>query len=64
MMAIEQIWERYRPVLLPFIRRRVPDEATAEDILQEVFVRVVAGWIRCATAAGWRAGCSRSRAIS
>ena len=43
MMAIEQIWERYRPVLLPFIRRRVPDEATAEDILQEVFVRVVAG---------------------
>ncbi len=43
MMAIEQIWEMYRPVLLPFIRRRVPDEATAEDILQEVFLRVVAG---------------------
>ena len=41
-MVIEKIWKTYRPVLLPFIRRRTPDEATAEDILQEVFLRVVA----------------------
>ena len=37
---IEQAWERYSRRLGDFIRSRVADEAEAEDILQEVFIRV------------------------
>jgi RNA polymerase sigma factor (sigma-70 family) len=46
-MAIEQdqriteVVKRERPRLLNFIRRRVPDPGDAEDILQEVFYRLV-----------------------
>ncbi len=36
----EQIWEAFHIPLLQFIRKRVPDEATAEDLLQEVFLKV------------------------
>ncbi len=36
----EAIWERYNRQLLAFIRSRVADEAEAEDLLQEVFVRI------------------------
>jgi RNA polymerase sigma-70 factor (ECF subfamily) len=37
---LEGIWERYSLRLGAFIRSRVADEAEAEDILQEVFIRV------------------------
>ena len=36
----EQAWEAFHAPLLQFIRRRVPDEATAEDVLQEVFLKI------------------------
>lgn len=36
----EQAWEAFHAPLLQFIRRRVPDEATAEDLLQEVFLKI------------------------
>ena len=37
---LEALWEQYCHRLLAFIRRRVSDEADAEDILQEVFIRI------------------------
>lgn len=37
---LEPIWEEYCCRLLAFIRRRVGDERDAEDILQDVFLRV------------------------
>ncbi len=36
----ENLWERYNRQLLAFIRSRVSDDAEAEDLLQEVFVRI------------------------
>jgi RNA polymerase sigma-70 factor (ECF subfamily) len=36
----EQAWEAFHIPLQQFIRRRVADEATAEDILQEVFLKI------------------------
>jgi RNA polymerase sigma-70 factor (ECF subfamily) len=41
--AIQQfdaLWDRYNRQLLAFIRSRVSDDAAAEDLLQEVFVRI------------------------
>jgi RNA polymerase sigma-70 factor, ECF subfamily len=38
--ATEVVWERFSARLLAFIRRRVEDLPTAEDLLQEVFVRI------------------------
>jgi RNA polymerase sigma-70 factor, ECF subfamily len=40
MNTIEEIWNRYHSNLLAFIRRRVNDKVAAEDILQDVFVRI------------------------
>ena len=37
---LEVIWNQYRHRLLAFIRGRVGDESAADDILQEVFIRV------------------------
>ena len=37
---IELLWNQYNQRLLAFIRSRVEDDAEAEDILQETFVRV------------------------
>jgi RNA polymerase sigma-70 factor (ECF subfamily) len=37
---LESIWEEYCCRLLAFLRGRVSDESQAEDILQEVFIRV------------------------
>ena len=37
---LEFLWERYSRRLLAFIRSRVWDDADAEDILQQVFIRV------------------------
>jgi RNA polymerase sigma-70 factor (ECF subfamily) len=39
-IQVETIWVEYHARLLNFIRRRVEDEAAAEDILQDVFVKV------------------------
>ena len=36
----EQTWEAFHIPLYQFIRRRVADEATAEDLLQEVFLKI------------------------
>ena len=37
---VEQVWMTFHAPLLQFVRRRVPDEASAEDILQDVFLKV------------------------
>jgi hypothetical protein len=37
---VELVWERYAQRLLSFIRSKVSSDEEAEDILQEVFVRV------------------------
>lgn len=37
---LEALWEQYSRRLLAFIRRRVSNDADAEDILQEVFLRI------------------------
>ena len=41
-MAIttELIWEEFHPRLKQFIRTRIPDEHNAEDILQDVFLKI------------------------
>jgi RNA polymerase sigma-70 factor, ECF subfamily len=39
-LTTEHIWEAFHTPLQSFIRKRVPDEATAEDLLQEVFLKV------------------------
>jgi RNA polymerase sigma-70 factor (ECF subfamily) len=36
----EQIWEAFHTPLQQFIRRRVPDDPTAEDLLQDVFLKI------------------------
>ena len=38
--VLESIWRQFSGRLRAFIRARVPDEETAEDILQEVFLRI------------------------
>ena len=37
---VQVLWDQYCCRLLAFIRRRVSDDAEAEDILQEVFIRI------------------------
>ncbi len=39
-MTTEQIWETFHPQLKHFILTRVSDEQNAEDILQEVFLKI------------------------
>ena len=39
-MTTERVWEAFHTPLLQFIRRRVSDEPTAEDVLQEVFLSI------------------------
>jgi len=36
----EQVWETFHVPLQQFIRRRVSDDATAEDLLQDVFLDI------------------------
>jgi RNA polymerase sigma-70 factor (ECF subfamily) len=38
--AVKTLWDQYCSRLLAFIRGRISDESDAEDILQEVFIRV------------------------
>ena len=37
---LDQVWDHYSHRLKTFIRSRVEDDATAEDLLQETFIRV------------------------
>jgi len=39
-LRLETIWDQYSAQLLAFIRSRVADECEAEDLLQEVFLRI------------------------
>ena|SRR5579862_2695309 len=39
-VTTEQIWEEFHKPLQRFICKRVPDNTTAEDLLQEVFLRI------------------------
>ena len=39
-MTTEHVWEEFHAPLQQFIRRRISDEATAEDVLQDVFLRI------------------------
>ena len=39
-MTSEQVWEAFHTHLQQFIRKRVPDDSTAEDLLQEVFLKI------------------------
>jgi RNA polymerase sigma-70 factor (ECF subfamily) len=36
----EQAWEAFHAPLYQFIRRRIADDATAEDLLQDVFIKI------------------------
>ncbi|WP_282014558.1 RNA polymerase sigma factor SigZ [Marinifilum flexuosum] len=37
---VEHIWRTYHKQLLSFIRKRVSDSALADDLLQEVFIKI------------------------
>jgi len=39
-MTTEHVWEAFHTPLQQFIRRRVSDEASAEDVLQDVFLKI------------------------
>jgi len=39
-MTTEKVWEEFHPRLKHFILKRVPDEQSAEDLLQEVFLKI------------------------
>ncbi|TKJ27704.1 MAG: RNA polymerase sigma factor SigZ [Chloroflexi bacterium B3_Chlor] len=39
-VALESVWDQFSDRLRSFIRARVADEETAEDILQEAFLRI------------------------
>jgi RNA polymerase sigma-70 factor (ECF subfamily) len=39
-MTTERVWEEFHAPLQQFIRRRISDEDTAEDVLQDVFLRI------------------------
>ncbi len=36
----EELWQRFGADLRRFIARRVPEPADAEDVLQDVFVKI------------------------
>ena len=44
--AFEALFDRYRPRLFSFLARRCGDAATAEDLLQETWLRVVRARVR------------------
>lgn len=39
-VTTEQVWEAFSTPLRKFIRKRVPDDESAEDILQDVFLKI------------------------
>src|SRR5260370_16714967 len=36
----QRVWDEFHAPLQQFIRRRISDEATAEDVLQDVFLKI------------------------
>ena len=44
MQNFEQIYSQYRSQLLRFIQQRVRDPDVAEDVLHDVFVKIVSRW--------------------
>src|SRR5258708_38470398 len=40
MTTTEQVWEAFHTPLQQFNRRRISDEPTAEDVLQDVFLKI------------------------
>ena len=39
-VSVENIWQEFSAKLRQFIRGRVQDDATADDILQEIFLKI------------------------
>jgi RNA polymerase sigma-70 factor, ECF subfamily len=39
-VTTEKVWEEFHPRLKMFILKRIPDEYQAEDVLQEVFLKI------------------------
>ncbi len=39
-LSLDSIWRDFHGQLYAFIRRRVPDDPTADDLLQDVFLRI------------------------
>jgi RNA polymerase sigma-70 factor (ECF subfamily) len=39
-MTTERVWEEFHPKLKQFVLKRVPDEQSSEDILQDVFLKI------------------------
>lgn len=39
-LTTEHLWEAFHAPLHRFIRRRVPDEMVADDLLQDVFLKI------------------------
>src|SRR5712692_2815280 len=39
-ITTEKVWEEFHPKLKQFILKRIPDEQSAEDILQDVFLKI------------------------
>src|SRR5712692_8979740 len=39
-ITTEKVWEEFHPKLQQFILKRIPDEQSAEDILQDVFLKI------------------------
>jgi len=39
-MTTEGVWEEFHPKLKQFVLRRIPDEQSGEDILQDVFLKI------------------------
>src|SRR5436305_15257847 len=39
-MTTEKVWEEFHPKLKQFVLRRIPDEQSSEDVLQDVFLKI------------------------
>src|SRR5436189_3475215 len=39
-MTTEKVWEEFHPKLQQFVLRRIPDEQSSEDVLQDVFLKI------------------------
>jgi hypothetical protein len=62
-VAVEQIWTKFSAQIGQFIRARVTDPTTAEDILHDVFVKLHSQLDEFRTKPRSRAGCSSSHAM-
>ena len=39
-MTTEKVWQEFHPKLKQFVLRRIPDEQSSEDVLQDVFLKI------------------------